>query len=162
MENKTKKTKFNVIDIVVIVLILLAVGFSIWFFFLRPSQTESSKPVNVTYTIELKQIDETYLSYFKKDDDVKNPVDFKSLGIITNVSYANSTYVSSEYDENKVLKTNKYDTLYDITLTIQTIANLNSLNIPVLDNQKLLVGNEISLIDSSYITHGTISSVVYN
>ena len=162
MENKVKKTKFNVIDIIIIVLIVAIVGFSVWFFFLRNPDSSSNGRVNVTYTIVIKEVDSTYVPYFKQYDVLKSSNDFSNLGTITQVSSSKSTCVLSDYGEDKKLIVKEYDSVYDITIVVESLGQLNSLRIPTVGGQELLIGLQLDVVCNSYATSAIITNVTYN
>ena len=120
---KKRKMRFNIIDLLLIV-IAVAVVAALLYVFLPNSFIKSifaDESVTIQYAIEFKGVDEAFLESIKENDIVIDSVTKAELGTVTAVDYS-TQYTELKYDEesgNGVLSVvpNKHNVIVTITAT---------------------------------------------
>lgn len=118
---KKKKVRFNIIDLLLI-LIAVSVVAALLYVFLPNSFIKNifaDDNVTIQYAIEFKGVDEAFLESIKENDIVINSVTKAEIGTVTAVDYS-TQYTELKYDEesgNAVLSVvpNKHNVIVTIT-----------------------------------------------
>lgn len=99
--NKSKSSgKFNLIDVLLIVMVLIIVA-SLIYVFLPTSWIRSilaDDKVDIQYTIEIQGVDEAFLENISENDIVLDSVSKGTIGTVTAIDYS-TPYTQLEYNE---------------------------------------------------------------
>ena len=156
MENSENKKRFNVIDIIVIVLVLALIAGLVWFFvFSKTTNNESTETNDISFTVLVKSVDDQIVKNFKTNDVILNSSTNNQFGIISNVRLEKTEYLSNIVDETKETPTAKlssYPDLFDIYITITSKCRIESTGIAVVDNNPILIGKQLYIKDGLYAT----------
>ena len=161
-KNVTRKdATFNFIDFLLIVVILLIVA-ALIYVFLPSSLIKglfADDTVEIQYTIEIKGIDENFLSNVKENDVVINAVSKSNIGTVTAVDYS-TQYTILEYNEasqSGVLSV--VPGKYNMVITINASAHYTEGEGYTINGTRIAVGEQISLRFPSFVGKGYCISV---
>lgn len=141
----TKKTRFNIIDVVIILAVLAAIAGVVVFVLVRNGTVKTNKTVRAEYTVRFTGVREEFLSEFSAGKTVKNSSTRNDIGTIlavrtpTKTLEYNTDAVVGEGDDATVL-TSELDT-YDVYVTISSTATLSDIGIAYIDGTKVLIGS---------------------
>ncbi len=165
MENNKKKSRFNIIDAFVILLIAVLVFGIVYFIMMEtgalPSSVSASNEKTVTYTVRISSVDEKYVSSFAAGDKALNSSTFESLGLITDIrtekSVATSGLAVKTEDGGYELNQTEYEDKYDIYVTISTSADIDGRGIAYVGSERINVGSCVyfrcgNFAATSYVT----------
>ena len=106
MESKKKKAfRFNIIDIILILVILAAVSFVVYLFLSRDNASDG-EAFNAEFVIESKEVREEFSGLIKPGDILFDSVKQAELGEVIYVEYVNAvrTTVNNETGEQKAVE----------------------------------------------------------
>ncbi|MCL2753101.1 MAG: DUF4330 domain-containing protein [Defluviitaleaceae bacterium] len=152
MENK--KTKFNFIDVLIIIFVIAAIAFGAWFFFVRSGDSEIRE---VRFTVEIRETPLGMHQNFPLGASVLESVFNFHLGYIENVDHKPSTEPTFNHD-TQTLHMTEIPNHYDILVTIISSANVNESRIMV-EETALRVGNLIHLRGQGFAGYGFIIEI---
>ena len=155
MENKiAKKSKFNFIDAIIIVLALAMIAALIYFFTVGNVSKTSGSDKTVIYTLKIPGVNADYLSLLKENDVITDSSSGNKLGTVKEVRYKNALFVGDTVADDgkggKVVSHSEYDNLYDVYVTLYVTATLDSRGIAYVGTSKILVGSPFYVRDGSF------------
>lgn len=145
MENNKKKTRFNVIDALVVLLIIaFALGAAYFIMTAKNSRDISQYNKQVVYTVRISGVSADYLDRFSEQDEVFDSKTFASIGKITKITSENTVANSNKAvlgeDGSYSVKQGRYDDKYDIYVTISATADIDNRNVIYVGEQRINVG----------------------
>lgn len=153
--------KFNIIDFLLIVVVLLIVGALIYVFL--PSSMirniTADKKVNIDYAIEILGVDEEFIDNIHEEDTVLDSVSKNSLGTVTAVDY------SIQYTELKYSEENDAGVLsaikgkYNIIVTVSATAEYEEGVGYTVNGTRIAVGEKINARFPDYVCEGYCISI---
>lgn len=159
-----KKAKFNIIDFLIILVVLLLIA-TIVYVFLPSSWIEkisSDKTVDIQYTIEIKGIDEDFLNNIRENDTVLNSITKSNIGTVTAVDYS-TQHTQLEYNEAEQIGIlSVFPDKYDIIVTITAKAQFTEKEGYTVNGTRIAVGEKISARFPNYLCEGYCISVPVN
>lgn len=156
---EVKKGKFNIIDVLVIVIILLLALGAMWM--LDPLglfPNESVKDVMISYTVEIKDVDSDFLQLISEDQSVIDTTTGNSIGTVRDVSSAGS-YVWKYSDESGEMIKVAIEGRVDITITVEADSTYESGVGYSAGGVRIAYGTPISVRTSSFFGSGYCTSV---
>lgn len=156
-EGKSKKNRirFNFIDVLIILAILLlgAIVVNLFFpnFVLDYSKNAEKE---IQYTVEFLCVDESLTDKIKENDTVVDSVSKYSVGTVMTVD-RNTPYTELEYDEiNGTGKLAAYENKYNVLVTISVKAEYNEGDGYSVGGKRIAVGEKFSLRFPDYAAEG--------
>ncbi len=163
MNREKKKTHFNFIDIVILLIILAVIGAAVYLisssFF---TQKDSRQTGITTFTVRLSSVDVSSLSLFLPGTIVKDSVNGDVLGDILSIRTEKTKYygkvaIANEEGTGYIVPVSEYENKVDIYVTVRCTAEMSSRGIQYVGNTKILVGSAVyfkipSFASVSYIT----------
>ncbi len=150
MDN-TKKSKFNIVDTFV-VLILLALIFGIVFFFIRESRTiyEGRSEKNITYKICISDVEEEYASTFATGKKIYNSSTLNYIGTITKVEIlpateSSGTAAAGAAEGEYLLGQEQCPGLCDVYITLTAKTKLDTRGVAYIDSERITVGSALDI-----------------
>ncbi len=164
LKQRVKGGKFNVIDFLLIVVVLLIIGALIYVFL--PSSAIKSitadKKVDIDYAIEIIGVDEEFITNIKQNDTVLDSVSKNALGTVTAVDYS-IQYTELKYNEenteNNVGVLSPVMGKYNIIITISATADYEEGSGYSVNGTRIAVGEKIYLRFPNYLGEGYCISV---
>ncbi len=161
---KKKPGKFNIIDFLLIVLILLIIAAIVYVFFpdswLRNFIADET--VEIQYSIELQGVDEAFLEKINENDVVLDSVTKSSIGTVTAVDYS-TQYTELKY--NQQLNEGVLSVVPDkrnVIVTISATAKFTEGKGYSVDGTRIAVGEKIFARFPNYVCEGYCISVPIN
>lgn len=161
IRQKVKGGKFNIIDFLLIVVVLLIIGTLIYVFL--PSSAIRSitadKKVNIDYAIEILGVDEEFIDNIHENDTVLDSVSKNSLGTVTAVDY------SIQYTELKYSEENEAGVLspvmgkYNVIVTVSATAEYEDGVGYTVNGTRIAVGEKINARFPDYVCEGYCISI---
>ncbi|MBQ9511323.1 MAG: DUF4330 domain-containing protein [Clostridia bacterium] len=160
MESKNvQKSRFNFVDVIVIVLALAMTAAIVYFFVSRRTTTAPSGDKTVVYTLKLPGVNADYLAMIKENDTITDSSTGNVLGTVREVQAKHTLYVGDTVaDDGKGGKTaaySEYDNLFDVYITIYVTASVDDRGIAYIGSNRILVGSPF------YIRHGAFAKKAY-
>ena len=155
-KSKTKRGRFNIIDLLLIVLALLIIATLVYV--LLPSSAirklTADKKTNITYTIEITGIDEKYIDKIKEGDVVIDSVSKNTLGKV--VSIDNPTpYKELRYNEGDAIGVlSPVEGKYNVIVTISATAEYQQGKGYTVNGTRIAVGEKIYARFPDYTCEG--------
>ncbi len=156
-----KKPKFNIIDVLIIV-VILAVGAAGFYVLGNKTETQvKTETAEVLITIEEKDIDPVRMAYFtenvKAGDAVTVGIKEKATGTLEAINVAPSKFI---YDNpvtgEKEWKDEKSE--YDVSFTIR-VNITETANDFLIGTAKVKVGKELNCVGKGYSGYGTVVGI---
>ncbi|MCL2576024.1 MAG: DUF4330 domain-containing protein [Defluviitaleaceae bacterium] len=144
-----KKAKFNFIDALVVIAIIVAIAFASWYFLLRGESTEQRE---ILFTVEIREQFAGQHENFTIGADVVESVLNFPLGIVDSVRVVPSQLLVFDY-ENMQHNLAEIPERYDIYVTVRGMAAVNDSHIMVEDLQ-LRVGRQMFLRGRGFAGYG--------
>jgi hypothetical protein len=157
------KSKFNIIDTFVILIILALIAGTVLFALYRGGIILSGKEKKqITYTVCIYGIEEDLISSFAKGNDILNSSTFKSVGKIVKTDYkkhmiTENTAYKGENDGEFVLGRTESSGLYDVYITITGTSDIDERGIAYIDSQKIITGASVYVRSGNYAAQGFIT-----
>ncbi len=147
MNNTQKKTRFNFIDVVILLIVLAIIGAAIYLVATDLAATNASRQTaNMTFTVRLSALEGDALSLIADGVTVKDSANGNVIGTIIAVSTERTKYYGSVpvfEDGIYTIPVSEYPDKFDVYVTIRTEAGMDSRGIPYVGSNKLLVGAPI-------------------
>ena len=157
---KKRFLRFNFVDFILIVIILLFVATLIYIFapFSHIKELTSDKNLIVEYTVEVIGVDEEFINKIKENDIVINSVSKNNMGTVTAVDYnTKSSELQLQYNVEK----NSYEGIlveypnkYNVIITITANAKYLEESGYYVNDCRIAVGENMSLRFPDYICEG--------
>lgn len=160
MTSNRQKTRFNFIDVLIILIILAVVGAAVYLIVTGNMETRRSENSNIEFTVRLSAVDEEYLSLIRENETVKDSSTDRAIGTIKKITTEKTRYygnIAVPTENGYTVTTAEYDDKYDVYVTISAYAKANDRGIYMIGNLRILVGAPInfkvpSFTSVSYIT----------
>ena len=161
---KKPKRKFNFIDFLIILVVVAIVGILIYVF--SPwSQIEklwTNNKVELTYFVEIKDVDIAYIESIKEGDGVINSVNKSSLGTVSEISKLEKAYVYdyvlNEQGEMTCIRS-EHPQKYNITLKIVATAEYDEGVGYSVNGRRIAIGELLDLRFPQYTCSGTCTQI---
>ena len=89
MERSAKKTRFHIIDVLFIFVVLAVILGAVYFFKSRSADgVPDSKQIPITYTVQFKEVDSDVQPNISVGDAVVDSFSLKNVGTVASVDYA--------------------------------------------------------------------------
>ena len=155
---KKRAGRFNFIDLIFVVLILLVIGILVQIF--SPisliKNLTSNQTKEIQYTVEFLGVDQEFIDRIQEDDVVIDSVSKNTMGAVVAVDY-NTKYSELQYVENGaegegVLS--EYPNKYNLLVTISATADYQSEIGYSVHATRIAVGEKLSLRFPDYAAEG--------
>ena len=157
------KSKFNIIDTFVILIILAMIAGIVLFALYKGGIILSGKEKKqITYTVCIYGIEDEKLSSFAEGNDILNSSTFQSVGKITKTDskkhmITENTAYKGENDGEYVLGTTESSALYDVYITVTATSGVDERGIAYIDSQKIVTGASVYVRSGNYAAQGFIT-----
>ena len=157
------KSKFNIIDTFVILIILALIAGIVLFALYKGGIILSGKEKKqITYTVCIYGIEEEKLSSFAEGNDILNSSTFQSVGKITKTDskkhmITENTAYKGENDGEYVLRRTESFELHDVYITVTATASVDERGIAYIDSQKIVTGASVYIRSGNYAAQGFIT-----
>lgn len=139
---KTKKIRFNIIDILLLAVFVLAVGILIYILAVGGRDSSAAaEPVEIIYEVELKNVREVFRGAIKVGDTVVDSVKRYTIGEVIDVRYEEAVYTGVDKTTGQLVNS-PYPGRTNIIMTVQAMADTASGHYSV-DGYQLMVGKGI-------------------
>ena len=160
MTNDRQKTRFNFIDVLIILIILAVVGAAVYLIVTGNMEARRSESANIEFTVRLSAVDEEYLSLIRENESVKDSSTDKVIGTIQKITMEKTRYyvdTAIPAGNGYTVTAAEYDDKYDVYVTISAYAKADDRGIYTIGSSRILVGAPIyfkvpSFTAVSYIT----------
>ena len=129
MDKVNGKTKFNLIDILVLLTILVIIAAVVFFAVSRSNSLSNEKQYTIDFTVKITPVSGDNLALFKVGDTVLDSATGKTLGKVKEVRTEKVINVTSSYetleDGSKVAKYGEYEDLYVVYVTVNGVATID-------------------------------------
>ena len=145
MKNASAKKgpRFNLLDLILILILLAALGTLFWLFFadgVLASQKNDDR-VQIEYVIESKKIREEYRGLVSVGDTIVDTVGHYPLGEVINVQYAEATYTGLDQSSGEMV-TSPYPGHLKVTITVRAEAVKSDMSYSI-GGYRMSVGGEV-------------------
>lgn len=144
MENRKKRTRFNIIDVFVILLIAALVFGIVYFILIQTGRLENSgDEKNVVYTLRISGVDEKYIDSIKNGSTAENSSTFSTLGTIIGVRTEKSLFYGNDAvkkGDGYEIRSSEYADRYDVYVTISAKGVIDARGILYINGQRITVG----------------------
>ncbi len=165
MNLEKKKTRFNFIDVVIILIILAIIGAAVYLIVTDMQSKKISRLTgNMDFTVRISSVDEEALALFDRGVIVKDAVTGATIGEIFAVNSQKSRYYGTVAkqgeDGSYVVPVSEYEDKYDVYVIIRATADKDLRGIHYVNDTKILIGSTVyfkipSFTSISYITDFT-------
>lgn len=160
MTNDRQKTRFNFIDVLIILIILTVIGAAVYLIVTGNIETRRSESANIEFTVRLSAVDEEYLSLIRENESVKDSSTDKVIGTIQKIAMEKTRYygnIAIPARNGYTVTATEYNDKYDVYVTISAYAKADDRGIYTIGSSRILVGAPIyfkvpSFTSVSYIT----------
>lgn len=151
-----KKRKFNVVDFFIVVIILALIAILIYAFspWSQIKKLWSSDEVSIEYTVELRQVDESYIDLINRNDDAKNAANGISLGEVATIESIEESLVLGYDSTTNEGVFAEHPNQYDITLRITAKADYEKGVGYSVNGCRIAVGEEIFFKFPKFVCSG--------
>jgi len=159
MDKVNGKTKFNLIDVLVIITVLVIVAAVIFFVITRGMTNANVKKYSISYTVKITPVSEDNLKFIRVGDTVLDSATAQTLGKITSIKTEKVINLTGSYETdaegNKVAKAGEYENLYVVFVTISGECTVDEHDVAYVAGNRLLVGAPL------YYAEGNFATTVY-
>ena len=149
-----KKIKFNFVDAIIVLMILMVIVLG-WLFFNNRSSAGDAREFK--YDILLKEIPIETINAIATGTDVFDGVKIINIGVIEEFSYKETGYYEYSAQSGKYVFTQVPD-MYDATITVRARGNSTHLAHYVNDYE-ICVGKSVDIKSIGFVGHGVIVAV---
>ncbi len=169
MERNNKKTRFNIIDAFVILLILLFIAAIVLYILASTGRIEVGKKHNeIIYTMRIICVDEELTDRISVGETAYDSSTFAEIGKIVAIDKEKSIFYGSDAvaaDGGYAIRATEYEDKYDIYITIETVAETDPRGIIYIAGKRACVGTQMyfrsgGFASEAYITSFTIGAAV--
>ncbi len=152
------KSKFNIIDIILIAAVLAAAAFAAFMVISGRVGAKKSELRSIEYTVLLTNVKKSFIDNIKVDDYVTDTVKLMPIGQVKEVDNDNQSEVQIEdYDIGRIVTAEVPDT-YDVIVTISATANVEN-GFYMIGGYQINVGTLVSLRVPNFTGSGFCTSV---
>lgn len=161
---KKPKRKFNFIDFLIILVVVAIVGILIYVFspWSHIEKLWTNNKVELTYFVEIKDVDIAYIESIKEGDGVINSVNKSSLGTVSEISKLEKAYVYdyvlNEQGEMTCIRS-EHPQKYNITLKIVATAEYDKGVGYSVNGRRIAIGELLDLRFPQYTCSGTCTQI---
>ena len=146
MDNKNvQKSRFNFIDVIIIVLILAITAALVYLFVYKKSASSSVGEKTVVYTLKISGVNADYLSMIKENDVLLDSSTGTELGTVSKVVSKPTLYIGDTVIDDgnggKTVAHSEYDNLFDLYVTLSVTASVDERGIAYIGSNRILVGS---------------------
>ena len=154
-----KKTKFNIVDVIIIVLVLAAIAAVIYVFFGSKLSSDgvSNEKKKISYVLQITELREFYVDNISKDDSVYEADTDKYLGKVVSVSSAAATRIGTDLASGAQV-VSEIEGRVNLFVTIENEAEFYDGQYLV-DGIPIIVGNVVSMVTPDLLAPANIVSV---
>jgi hypothetical protein len=164
MDKVNGKTKFNLIDIFVILTIIVIIVAVVVVVVTRKDDASKTAKQPISFTVKITPVSEDNLGMFKVGDVAFDSATGNEYGKIAEIKTEKVINVTNSYsvDEegNKVANAGEYENLYVVYLTITGECVLDERKIPYVSGNRILVGAPLYFADGNYATSTFVTNFV--
>lgn len=171
-KKKTIKRKFNIIDFLVIIIVIAIIGLSVYavFSWSNIKKFWSNDTVKLGYTVELKNVDQDFISKIKEKDIVTDAVTKNQLGEVDSIDNTEK-YWTADYTKEQKIDENGESTIeyafvkaehpdkYNVKVVITSYAEYEEGIGYTINGKRIAVGEAIDLRFPEYSATGYCISV---
>lgn len=146
MVQKRKKTQFNLIDALIVMIILALIATAVYLIFGGVQEKEVPGNIDGMFEVRMSGIKENMLPYISEGLSVKDSVTGDSLGKVTAVRSEKSRYYGGVHKNEAgdyVLNMTEYPDEYDVYVTISSSAGSDDRGIYTVGNTRMLIGEAV-------------------
>ncbi len=166
MNHEMKKTRFNIIDAVIILIILAIIGAAAYLVITdMQSKNYSRLTGNMDFTVRISDVDESTLALFERGTVVKDSVTGEVIGELVGYNAEKARYfgkiaVPNATGDGYTVPVSKHEDKYDVYVIIRATAEKDLRGIHYVQGTKILIGSTVyfkipSFTSISYITDFT-------
>jgi inhibitor of KinA sporulation pathway (predicted exonuclease) len=162
------KHRFNLIDVFVILVILALIAGTVYFS-VRENKGMNSKmkEKNITYTVHISDVDDSFLEAFKKDVHVFNSATFAYTGTIEKVRMEKATTYTdralpSNMKSGYTIVQKTYEDIYDVYVTVHGKAMIDERGVAYIGSQRITIGTAVNLRFGNFAHEAHITSFSVN
>lgn len=162
MKGKEKrKYRFNLFDIVIILIIVAAVGTLLYFSGIKnafrlfaPGASQGEKHLTVHYTVELKTIRNIFAEYLLEGDEVIETVRNDRIGVIRDVEILPATAVTTDLQTGEIkLVTYPEEDFCNIRVTIEKDVAFEN-DTYLINGYAIAIGETVTFRTKNYVGSG--------
>ena len=156
---KKAKRKFNFIDFLIVLVIIAILGIVIYVFspWAQIEKLWSNDDVELTYFVEIKDVDIEYIDSIKEGDEIINSVNKNSLGTISEISKMEKAYVYDyvlDENGNMTCVLSEQPKKYNITIKVTVDAEFESNVGYSVGGTRIAIGEMLDLRLPKYVCSG--------
>lgn len=147
---------FNILDILILIIVVLIIGGGIYAYGQYKSNQEANRQT-VEYEVEIKEVDEKFVSAINKGDFIRESVKGNNLGRVAGTSYAQATNINEDFINGRYVIAEVPGKL-DLVLKLTADANVTSRSVKV-GGLDIRTGKKITIKGKGYAGEGFILKV---
>ncbi len=150
---KAKKIRFNIIDIILMVILVGAVGVLVYILAVGGRDSSAaSEPIEIIYEVELKNVREEFRGAIKVGDTVVDTVKRYTIGEVIDVRYEEALYTGVDKATGQLVNS-PYPGRTNIIMTVQATADTTP-GYYSIDGYRLMVGTGVYFRTPGYTGSG--------
>ncbi len=144
MNEKKKKYRFNLVDVILVLLILASAAAVVYLVFFEGKVTEgeTSEQTDVIYTLKAADTDSVFRGKINIGDEVIDKKTGNKVGEVIDVQYTDSTYKTYNAERGEA-QNNAYPGKIDISVTVSASGMKDSDGVISVGSFKLAIGSRI-------------------
>lgn len=156
---KKAKRKFNFIDFLIVLIIVAILGIVIYVFspWAQIEKLWSSSDVELTYFVEIKDVDIEYIDSIKEGDEMINSVTKSSLGTIREIAKMEKAYVYDyvlDENGNMTCVLSEQPKKYNITIKVVADADFEENVGYTVNGARVAIGEMLDMRLPNYVCSG--------
>jgi flagellar basal body-associated protein FliL len=155
---KKKKITFNLIDVALIIIALVAISVLVFVFnnknIVKPSGSEEAQ---IEYTVTFSPVREEYMNLIKVGDKVINTATMENCGEVISVTNSDYYYIGVNSETGESVST-QYPGMKTIVVKIRASATKTGYGYSI-DGFDVVIGEGVSIRVPDFTGNGTITSV---
>lgn len=150
------KARFNIIDIILIVILIAAVGAGIFLY--KRMNTSEKETVKIRYTVLLTNVKERFKDNITIGDQVVDSVKLMNIGEVVNITPSDSITQLEDYNAGRIVNA-VVPGVKDLTVTISAYAVISGNTYLIGGNYPISVGTLVSVRVPDYTSQGYCTSI---
>ncbi len=160
MKTTSMKKKVNLLDLVIILIIVAAVVFGVGSLTGVWNKQQKATSERVTFSVELKQQDETLLDYMEEGSVLQDGVSKQVLGTIVAIHETPAERIVENHDAKTIVLAKVPDKM-DVVIEAESMADVTESGIKI-GSFDLKVGKQIHCIVGDAVADGTVIRIDYD
>ncbi|MBQ3100424.1 MAG: DUF4330 family protein [Clostridia bacterium] len=157
MKSRAKKCgRFNYIDVLLLILIIVAVIGLVWFIISPYTEQFFATTYDIEYTVALNGVRVEFKDKVQAGDNIVETVGLDAIGSVTDVVYTASKFVGTDSNGHSI--TSDHPVLYDVMITVRAEAALQS-GVYSVNGYGITAGKNIPFRVPDFIGEGVCVSV---